>query len=41
MRTWWLVIPDEEEILPQWFVTKRDALDWDDGLPCGYTLEHV
>lgn len=41
LRTWWMVVPDDNDIDPRWFVTKRDALDWADGLPCGYCLEHV
>lgn len=41
MGVWWQVVPDDPDIMPAWFTTKRDALDWADGLPCGYILEHV
>ena len=41
MGAWWMVIPDDADIDPQFFGTKRDALEWAGGLPCGYILEHV
>lgn len=41
MSAWWMVIPDDADIDPQFFGTKRDALEWAGGLPCGYILEHV
>lgn len=41
MRGWWIVTPDDNDIEPRRFETKRDAQDWADGLPCGYIMEHV
>lgn len=41
MRTFWTVYPDDPDIAPGHFITKHDAQEWADGLPCGYYIEHI
>lgn len=41
MRTFWTVYPDDPDIAPGHFITRHDAQEWADGLPCGYYIEHI
>ena len=39
--TLWIVWPDDPEIDPRWFSSKKAAQDFADGLCCGYWIEEV
>lgn len=41
MRTFWTVYPDDPDMTPAHFVTRADAQEWADSLPCGYYIEHI
>lgn len=38
---YWIVFPEDPDILPQDFETKRAAQEWADGLPCSYIIERA
>ena len=41
MRTFWTVYPDDPDLKPQHFTTKREAQEWADDLCCSYYIEHI
>ncbi len=40
-KTYWTVWPEDPDMAPEHFTTKREAQEWADGLCCSYYIEHI